>query len=281
MKKSEIIKRLKIESNNVPDVLDKIKADPKFFVPEPINKVRMPRVRYAFLSIIIIIALAFSISPRVAATEAIVTMDINPSIQFEISKKEKVLKLTAINEDGEELLRDIKYKRKTIAEVLDLVIEAAISKEYITEDDYILIGIESEDEEFSDLVLKRVNEKVKKKLEEKQKKAEVVVDKIKKNKVDKKSDESNESKDNNINNSTNTKVTDSKRKLIEETIRITDYTVEDFDDLASWKVKDLYNVLRDVYIKIIIKNTDYEQSDYKKLSKLRIEKLLEILEDNQ
>lgn len=277
--KKDIINRLKSETNEVPDVLDKIKSHPDFFVPEPKKTFKFrPRIKYAFLSIIILIAFILVSEPVKA--EATITIDINPSIQFEVNKNEKVISITGINDDGKEVIKDIKYKRKNIEEVLDRIIEAAINKKYIKEDDYILIGIESENEDFSEKVSKKVNEKIMNKLKEKNKNANVIIEKIKSTK----NNANNNNKDNkegNTESNTTVKITNSKLNLVNEVISLTDYTTQDFEKLATYKVKDLYYLIKEEYIKRIIERADYSEKDYKKLLKMNINKLEEILNDSQ
>lgn len=298
--KKDIVTRLKNEANNVPDVLEKIKKHPDFFVPEPKKKFMFkPRIKYAFLSVIMIIL--FTSISQPLKTEAIITMDINPSIEFQINKNERVIKITGLNNDGVELIKDIKYRGKHIENVLDSIIDEAINKNYIKEDDYILIGIESENEDFSEKISKKVDEKLKNKLKEKNKNSEVIVKKIKGNKNSNVSGNENTSESGNMNTSesgnmntdksdnnnsnetgnNNDNLSNTKRNLVNDVIRLTNYTDEDFNELAGFKVKDLYDLIKEEYIESIVEKTVYSRDDLRILSKMSIKELEQILEDNQ
>ncbi|ARF68829.1 hypothetical protein B7C51_15055 [Paenibacillus larvae subsp. pulvifaciens] len=56
---------------------------------------------------------------------AYVSMDINPSIEVGINKKEIVLEATGLNKDGEKLISMITYKGKTLQEVVREILEVA------------------------------------------------------------------------------------------------------------------------------------------------------------
>ncbi len=65
-------------------------------------------------------------------TYAIVSLDINPSLQFEINKKEIVKKVMSLDEDGKSIIDD-SMVGMTIKDAVLLGVENAIEKEYINE----------------------------------------------------------------------------------------------------------------------------------------------------
>jgi acid stress-induced BolA-like protein IbaG/YrbA len=67
----------------------------------------------------------------VSASDAYVTVDINPSIELIVTPKEKVIYANALNEDAEVLLSNITVVGLYLEEAMDLIIETAISLGFI------------------------------------------------------------------------------------------------------------------------------------------------------
>lgn len=63
-----------------------------------------------------------------------VTIDINPSIKLETNRWGKIIKISALNEDGKNVISDLSLKRKTLEEGISLIIKEAEKENYITED---------------------------------------------------------------------------------------------------------------------------------------------------
>lgn len=75
----------------------------------------------------------FHIFNNASAAAMVISVDINPSIQFEINKEEKVIKARAINQEGQKLL-DRDFTGMTIEDSVHTVIENAKMKNYMTEE---------------------------------------------------------------------------------------------------------------------------------------------------
>jgi hypothetical protein len=67
----------------------------------------------------------------VSASDAYVTVDINPSIELIVTPKEKVIYANALNEDAEVLLSNITVVGLYLDEAMDLIIETAIDLGFI------------------------------------------------------------------------------------------------------------------------------------------------------
>jgi hypothetical protein len=100
---------------------------------------------------------------------AIISVDINPSIEFEINKKSEVIRVKPFNQEGQELI-DEDLKGKPIEEALAIIIRNAEEKEYITEEkNSILISttvIEDDFEEKTKELEKHIERKMKEKIEQ-------------------------------------------------------------------------------------------------------------------
>ncbi|HLN62981.1 MAG TPA: anti-sigma factor domain-containing protein [Symbiobacteriaceae bacterium] len=63
-----------------------------------------------------------------AQPQAIVTVDINPSLQLTLNRKDVVLKAEALNTDGELVLHGVKWERRPVNEVLTAVTSRAVEE---------------------------------------------------------------------------------------------------------------------------------------------------------
>ena len=160
----------------VPDVLSKIKASPDFRV-EPkkrgfsINRLFTRKFVLSMMSVFVlalitVFAINGGISPVVAST---ITIDVNPSIQVELDKNDKVIRATAINDDGNDILFRIrKIRRYTLDEFLEKLITRLESKGYIVstddENNIVLIEVDSDDDAIRDRVKAKAETRIKNEL---------------------------------------------------------------------------------------------------------------------
>lgn len=73
----------------------------------------------------------FACGPSLNASDAYVTIDINPSIELVVSPRNKVVYANALNEDAEILLSAIDVIGMDLEEAIDLIIETAIELGFI------------------------------------------------------------------------------------------------------------------------------------------------------
>ena len=69
---------------------------------------------------------------------SIITLDINPSIELKVNRKDIVVKTTALNEDSNELISD-NLKNKNIDEVLTSISNEIIDKINNEDKEYIIL----------------------------------------------------------------------------------------------------------------------------------------------
>lgn len=69
---------------------------------------------------------------------AIVSLDINPSLEFQIDKKEVVRKIKSLNNDGEELLDDKMIGMK-IEEAILFSVKTALNKKYLNDENNVVL----------------------------------------------------------------------------------------------------------------------------------------------
>ncbi len=71
-------------------------------------------------------------------TYAIVSVDINPSLQFEINEKEIVRKVIPLNKDGEKIIENIMVGMR-IEEAVSLTLKNAIEKNYLNKENNVVL----------------------------------------------------------------------------------------------------------------------------------------------
>jgi hypothetical protein len=100
-----------------------------------------------------------------------VSLDVNPSIEFTLNRFDRVLSVSAVNDDGEDILKEIQLdemKYEKIDEALTKTIDA-ISKDGYFEDEIeggIVIATSGEDEQKSEELAEKLEEDAKKAVEE-------------------------------------------------------------------------------------------------------------------
>ena len=142
---------------DVPDVLSKIKASPQFNVPEKttgFSLLSMSRRKMALsaLSVFVLLLVFVGVYNRLATpvVATTVTLDLNPSIEITLDEDDKVIDVTALNNDGEEIVqRNIRYWRKSLDEVIDILVDRLENRGYIvdtsSENNIILIEVSADD----------------------------------------------------------------------------------------------------------------------------------------
>lgn len=128
---------------------------------------RLKRMGFAAVSICMCFFLIFSLQMKQRAA-AIVDIDINPSIEITLNKKNKVIRMEAINEDGGNILEHLDYKDKDVDDVLYGMLDEMIRQGYLTKDkleNNILLSVEHPKREMAEELTIRLNSAVSRYLE--------------------------------------------------------------------------------------------------------------------
>lgn len=139
------------------------------FVKEDIYKERKANIKNISLIAAVFIIMVLStinIDPlntlETMNYAAIVSIDINPSIEFKIDKEEKILQVEALNTEGKELI-DREFRDMFIEEAVLIVIDNAKKKKYITkEKNKVLIATTAVEEDFKEktIDMNKIEEKI-------------------------------------------------------------------------------------------------------------------------
>ncbi len=85
----------------------------------------------ATAALLIILILVQTVILPLQRVAGYVTLDINPSIEFAINRKDQVLKAHPFNEEAAQILEQISYRRRVVEDVLEDFTRQAISLHYI------------------------------------------------------------------------------------------------------------------------------------------------------
>ncbi len=81
------------------------------------------------------------------ATESIVSLDVNPSIEIAVSRSERVLEVTALNADGKKVIGDMDLEGSDIDVAVNALVGSMLKNGYITEyQNSVLISVEGSNE---------------------------------------------------------------------------------------------------------------------------------------
>lgn len=171
--------KVKDAFDNTPDVLNKIKQSDRFFVPQKEEKrsfldiFRQKTFRYSFVSAFLLVILAVFLlngdsSAQIYAST--VTLDVNPQIEITLDENDRVISVIGLNDDGEEFLnQNIDYKRMTLDEVIEILVDRLEERGYIvsTEDNVMLIHVDGVNTEVTERVKLKMEEKMKNRMDQK------------------------------------------------------------------------------------------------------------------
>lgn len=91
-----------------------------------------------------------------------VSLDIEPSIEYTLNRKNLVLDVTALNDKATEIVQDLKdagIKKNTLSEAMEMTAQLLEKYGYLDTDatDYVLINVSSDDEKMRELLKEEAN----------------------------------------------------------------------------------------------------------------------------
>jgi len=129
------------------------------------NKLFLPFLVPALAVFIAVFGLGTNYYDKNLKVNSNITLDVNPSIVLSTNYYNKVIKVKALNDDGEEILRDINVNNLTPEEATNVIIDELIKENYLTGDGAnILLTVENNDlvkaKEIEANLLESVNSKL-------------------------------------------------------------------------------------------------------------------------
>lgn len=93
-----------------------------------------------------------------------VSLDVNPSIEYELNAFDRVISVVAVNDDGEKIVDELDVKNEKIQKAILNTVEKLEKEGYLTEEEYagIVIAISNKDEEKSEQLTKDIKDEINK-----------------------------------------------------------------------------------------------------------------------
>lgn len=152
---------------DVPDLKTRIKEDPRFIQtkqPSIFKRIlQRPVPVFSAFSITLILLFLFIVNiPQEIQASSSLYIEINPAIQIDLDEEDKVLKILALNTDGEALILDINnLKGVDVLTAIDEIIESAILKGYLdNERPVVLFDVLSDNDERRDAITARIESRI-------------------------------------------------------------------------------------------------------------------------
>ncbi len=157
--------------SEVPEVLHKIKASPQFRIPEKQNGFNLKnilnrRFSLSMMSVFLVVLLAFVFVNRQSTVVAsTVTLEVNPSIVITLNDDDFVVSVTALSDDGREVVqRNIRYRGLTLEACIEILVERLNELGYVVtssdENNILLIEVDTERDDIRDRIEKKLEEKL-------------------------------------------------------------------------------------------------------------------------
>ncbi len=87
----------------------------------------------------------------VFAETSTVAIDVNPSIEIEVNRKDRVVEVNALNEDAETILADLELEKKDINEAIYLIVEKMFAEGKLSaEQNALLLSVDSKNDKKAD-----------------------------------------------------------------------------------------------------------------------------------
>ncbi|MGB4440584.1 MAG: hypothetical protein WBJ13_15475 [Sedimentibacter sp.] len=115
-----------------------------------------------------------------------VSLDVNPSIEYSVNAFDRVVSVTAVNDDGEAITKDLDLKNEKITKAIQKTVDKLIEEGYITEDDNagIIIAISNSDEEKAEKLAEELETNTQEYMNEKGETAKVEAEAVGKERVE-------------------------------------------------------------------------------------------------
>ena len=94
-------------------------------------------------------------------------LDINPSIQIEMNRENQVKRLKGLNQDGKDVVKELKWtKKEPVQELLDVLLQDVVEKSYLGENGGILVTLSAPDKDICEKLEHALGEGTDRKLTE-------------------------------------------------------------------------------------------------------------------
>ena len=154
----------KIEAKQIKSILsDCRKNERRMIIVEKENNVWLPRLAMTAAAVILVLSTIFAAAvinskDTVAAT---ISLDVNPSIEIRIDRKEKVIDVLPLNEDARTVISDMDFKGSDLKLTVNALIGSLVKNGYINElTNSILVTVDDRNDTEASLLEEKLIEEI-------------------------------------------------------------------------------------------------------------------------
>ncbi|MCX7709742.1 MAG: anti-sigma factor domain-containing protein [Clostridia bacterium] len=109
-----------------------------------------------------------------------INIDINPSVEITSNIFNRIIRIEALNEDGQKIIKEVVFENKSIEDGVDLILDRAAEEGYLTGEakNDVLITVSGKSDEKTTEIRKKLEESAKTELQTEKVKAEVMVENV-------------------------------------------------------------------------------------------------------
>lgn len=146
-----------LKQNTLKAVMKQQKKQPNF------KRFAIPVLGIAFCTLMIITTLFNRSTYQEVSAAAYVTLDINPSIQFELNKKNEVIMVKSYNDEAKNIINKINVQGLEVNNAISKLIETKEFSNYLV-DGYLQVSVYTEDELVTDELVVSIDNNLARKL---------------------------------------------------------------------------------------------------------------------
>ena len=117
---------------------------------------RLSMAAYAVCAAVLTLAIGIGGYALLLVPVSYVSIDVNPSIELELNRIDRVISAKAYNEDGERILEGVSVGGKYYTDAIDLLMESSQMQPYLTEDAALTFTVASDSSQREDSLLNGV-----------------------------------------------------------------------------------------------------------------------------
>ncbi len=160
MNKKNIEQKIKNSfSNATPDMIDKIQSSCEGRVVNRTSNRRANhnmfwKIATCCLALVLVVTAVVGggIFGFQSASASTVSLDVNPSVQIQLNRKNKVVEVTALNEDGANIISDMNFKGCDLKVCVNALIGSMLRQGYLTElANSVLVSVDSDKSSYAEL----------------------------------------------------------------------------------------------------------------------------------
>lgn len=115
----------------------------------------------AVFAFVVLAASIFGVYSTAHKESTKISLDVNPSVEISVNKKEKVLKATPLNADGEVILKDMNLEKTDLDVALNAILGSMLKNGYLSEiKNSILVSVDGKDAEKNSAMQQEISNQI-------------------------------------------------------------------------------------------------------------------------